>query len=93
MINLEKGQRISMDKGLSLVGVGLGWDPNEGSGYDFDLDASAFMLGSMERYLKMSSLYSIIIRNLLMALLSLWVIIWMVHEQKLVTMMKQSMSI
>lgn len=34
-----------MDKGLSLVGVGLGWDPNEGSGYDFDLDASAFMLG------------------------------------------------
>ena len=24
MINLEKGQRISMDKGLSLVGVGLG---------------------------------------------------------------------
>ncbi len=45
-INLEKGQRISMDKGLSLVGVGLGWDPNEGSGYEFDLDASAFMLGA-----------------------------------------------
>lgn len=45
MINLEKGQRISMEKGLSLVGVGLGWDPNEGTGYDFDLDASAFMLG------------------------------------------------
>ena len=46
MINLEKGQRISMDKGLTLVGVGLGWDPNEGPGYDFDLDACAFMLGS-----------------------------------------------
>lgn len=46
MINLEKGQRISMDKGLTLVGVGLGWDPNEGTGYDFDLDASAFMLGT-----------------------------------------------
>ena len=46
MINLEKGQRISMDKGLTLVGVGLGWDPNKGTGYDFDLDASAFMLGS-----------------------------------------------
>lgn len=46
MINLEKGQRISMDKGLTLVGVGLGWDPNTGTGYDFDLDASAFMLGS-----------------------------------------------
>lgn len=49
MINLEKGQRISMDKGLSLVGVGLGWDPNEGTGYDFDLDASAFMLGENGR--------------------------------------------
>lgn len=46
MINLEKGQRISMDKSLTLVGVGLGWDPNDGSGYDFDLDASAFMLGA-----------------------------------------------
>ena len=49
MINLEKGQRISMDKGLTLVGVGLGWDPNQGTGYDFDLDASAFMLGSNGR--------------------------------------------
>ena len=49
MINLEKGQRISMDKGLTLVGVGLGWDPNEGTGYDFDLDASAFMLGANGR--------------------------------------------
>lgn len=49
MINLEKGQRISMDKGLTLVGVGLGWDPNEGTGYDFDLDASTFMLGESGR--------------------------------------------
>jgi tellurium resistance protein TerD len=43
-INLTKGQRIEI--GLSKVGVGLGWDPNEGTGHDFDLDASAFMLGS-----------------------------------------------
>ena len=43
MINLQKGQRI--DIGLSKVGVGLGWDPNQSTGYDFDLDASAFMLG------------------------------------------------
>ncbi|MDR1593963.1 MAG: TerD family protein [Prevotellaceae bacterium] len=42
-INLVKGQRIEI--GLSKVGVGLGWDPNEGTGFDFDLDASAFMLG------------------------------------------------
>jgi tellurium resistance protein TerD len=44
-INLIKGQRVEI--GLSKVGVGLGWDPNEGgTGFDFDLDASAFMLGS-----------------------------------------------
>lgn len=43
MINLQKGQRIEI--GLSKVGVGLGWDPNQSTGYDFDLDASAFMLG------------------------------------------------
>ena len=43
-ISLEKGQRIEI--GLSKVSVGLGWDSNEGSGFDFDLDASAFMLGS-----------------------------------------------
>lgn len=46
MINLEKGQRISIDSGLTLVGVGLGWDPNPGTGCAYDLDASAFMLGS-----------------------------------------------
>jgi tellurium resistance protein TerD len=43
-INLQKGQRIEI--GLQKVGVGLGWDPNDASGQDFDLDASAFMLGS-----------------------------------------------
>ena len=46
-INLQKGQRI--DIGLSKVGVGLGWDPSESSGQDFDLDASAFMLGANKK--------------------------------------------
>lgn len=46
-INLTKGQRI--DVGLSNVGIGLGWDPNEGSGADFDLDASAFMLADNKK--------------------------------------------
>lgn len=46
-INLTKGQRIEI--GLSKVGVGLGWDPNDGSGNDFDLDASAFMLSDNKR--------------------------------------------
>jgi tellurium resistance protein TerD len=46
-INLQKGQRIEL--GLSKVGVGLGWDPNGGTGFDFDLDASAFMLGQSKK--------------------------------------------
>lgn len=46
-INLQKGQRIGI--GLQKVGVGLGWDPNESTGYDFDLDASAFMLGENKK--------------------------------------------
>lgn len=46
-INLTKGQRIEV--GLSKVGVGLGWDPNEGTGFDFDLDASAFMLAGNKK--------------------------------------------
>lgn len=41
-INLVKGQKI--DIGLSKITVGLGWDPNEGTGFDFDLDASAIMI-------------------------------------------------
>jgi len=41
-INLQKGGRI--DIGLSRISIGLGWDPNGGTGHAFDLDASAFML-------------------------------------------------
>ncbi len=41
-INLQKGQKI--DIGLAKLTVGLGWTPNAGTGFDFDLDASAFML-------------------------------------------------
>ena len=42
VINLQKGQKI--DIGLTKMTIGLGWDPNEGTGHDFDLDASAFMI-------------------------------------------------
>lgn len=41
-INLQKGQRIEI--GLENLIVGLGWDPAE-TGEDFDLDATACMLG------------------------------------------------
>lgn len=44
MINLEKGQRVAVE--LPHFTIGLGWDTNQAStGTDFDLDASAFMLG------------------------------------------------
>lgn len=46
-VNLSKGQRVNLDKSMTMALVGLGWDTNryEG-GYDFDLDASAFLLGA-----------------------------------------------
>ena len=45
-VNLSKGQRVSLDKSMTMALVGLGWDPNRyDGGYDFDLDASAFLLG------------------------------------------------
>jgi len=49
-INLKKGQKIDLTKtnpGLSKIMVGLGWDTNKyDGGFDFDLDASAFLLGA-----------------------------------------------
>lgn len=44
-INLQKGQRESLSS--QKFSVGLGWDTNAfDSGVDFDLDASAFVLGA-----------------------------------------------
>jgi tellurium resistance protein TerD len=51
-INLKKGQKI--DIGLSKITVGLGWDPNEGTGHDFDLDASAIMINDKRKLLSES---------------------------------------
>ena len=49
-INLTKGQKVDLTKGnpsLTKVMVGLGWDVNAfDSGADFDLDASAFLIGA-----------------------------------------------
>ncbi len=45
-INLQKGQRVTLDNSMQLALVGLGWDTNRyDGGSDFDLDASAFLLG------------------------------------------------
>lgn len=52
-INLSKGQRIDLTKtnpGLKKAIIGLGWDTNKYSGgYDFDLDASAFLVGANDK--------------------------------------------
>lgn len=49
-INLSKGQKVDLTKGnpsLKNIMAGLGWDVNAfDSGADFDLDASAFLVGS-----------------------------------------------
>lgn len=45
-INLVKGQKVTLDNTMKLALVGLGWDTNRyDGGDDFDLDASAFLLG------------------------------------------------
>ncbi|MCM1318126.1 MAG: TerD family protein [Bacteroides sp.] len=50
MINLEKGQRVTIE--LSKFTIGLGWDTNQtDTGFDFDLDASAFILGENKKIL------------------------------------------
>lgn len=50
MINLEKGQRVNVD--VQQFSIGLGWDTNQSNtGVDFDLDASAFILGENKKLL------------------------------------------
>ena len=45
-VNLSKGQRVSLDKNIKMALVGLGWKANQfDGGYEYDLDASAFLLG------------------------------------------------
>ncbi len=48
-INLSKGQKVDLTKGnagLKTIMAGLGWDTNKyDGGFDFDLDASVFMIG------------------------------------------------
>ena len=52
-INLQKGQRVALDSSLKYALVGLGWDTKKYSGgADFDLDASAFLLGEDDKLLR-----------------------------------------
>ena len=45
-VNLQKGQRVTLDNSMKLALVGLGWKTNQYDGVEFDLDASAFLLGA-----------------------------------------------
>lgn len=42
VINLRKGDKVKV--GFNNITVGLGWEPNEGTGGTFDLDVSAIMI-------------------------------------------------
>ena len=47
-LTLQKGGNLSLSKAdpsLTRILVGLGWDPRATDGAEFDLDASAFLLG------------------------------------------------
>lgn len=53
-VSLSKGGSVSLTKEagssqLTSVTVGLGWDPRDGHGAKFDLDASAIMLNASRR--------------------------------------------
>ena len=53
-VSLSKGGNVSLTKeapGLQSVLVGLGWDARTTTGADFDLDASALMLGTSGKIL------------------------------------------
>jgi tellurium resistance protein TerD len=42
IINLRKGDKVAV--GFTNITVGLGWEPNEGTGAGYDLDVSAIMI-------------------------------------------------
>lgn len=52
-VNLSKGQRVSLDKSVTMARIGLGWDLNRyDGGQDFDLDACVFLLGADGKVVK-----------------------------------------
>jgi tellurium resistance protein TerD len=53
-VSLSKGGNVSLTKeapGLTNVVIGLGWDVRSTDGADFDLDASAILLGGNDKVL------------------------------------------
>ncbi len=60
VINLRKGDKVAV--GFTNITVGLGWEPNEGTGAEFDLDVSAIMIDSNRKI--PSSAYFVFFNNL-----------------------------
>ena len=51
-VSLGKGGNVSLSKedpGLTKILIGMGWDTRSTDGTDFDLDASAFLLGASDK--------------------------------------------
>lgn len=51
-VSLSKGGNVSLSReapGLKRILIGLGWDARSTAGADFDLDATAFLLGENDR--------------------------------------------
>ena len=64
-VTLTKGGNVSLSKaapGLAKVAVGLGWDARSTAGADFDLDASALLVGTNGKVL--SDLHFVFFNNL-----------------------------
>ena len=53
-VSLIKGERVSLDKGLKVVKVGLSWDIR--TGLTADLDASILLLGKNDKMLNDSAI-------------------------------------
>ena len=90
-INLSKGAKINLSKETTLhkVMVGLGWDCQRYDGSaDFDLDASVFMVNSMEEQ-HPKGLFSITILDILMIV---WFIRGMIRLEVAVVMMSRFSS-
>lgn len=49
VINLRKGDKVAV--GFTNITIGLGWEPNEGTGGTFDLDVSAIMIDGNRKIL------------------------------------------
>lgn len=59
-LHLSKGQSINLNKNITLALFGFNWENGRYDGnIDFDIDASAFLLGKTAKYVTKLTLFSI----------------------------------